>query len=127
MPHNHSKIKLNMKHYLFIALAFLFANCTRSRSTTNTTRYFIPGVYTTWEESKFCSTWDTEKIVKAPHQRNTYFITRHSEFQRNLNEIYFPVEREVITWSAIYDESSHFLNGNKNYPDIQIYPEQNAL
>lgn len=116
-----------MRHSFFIVLTILAASCTKSKTTTSTNHYFITGIYTTWEKGIFCVTWDTVRIVKAPSQRNTYLIIRHSQFQRNLNEIFFPIEKATTNWSGIYNESSRLLNGLKNYPDIEFYPEQNAL
>lgn len=66
-------------------------------------KFFVSGVYTCFEKSGSCKTWDTLLISKSHRQVNVYNISRHTAFQRNLEDVYYPVESTITTWTASYD------------------------
>ena len=71
--------------------------------------FFPTGVYEGYEKAKYCRTWDTIYISKDPKLANVYHVTRHTAFQRNTNDDFFPVEHTRATWTVTYDEPKKLM------------------
>jgi hypothetical protein len=90
-------------------------------------RFWVSGLYVTFERSSFCRTWDTIAIFRNRRQTNTYVITRKSTFQRNIENMYFPVEWFTSSWTGCYNDEVLIMGNNGTGQDLQFIPKQNAL
>jgi hypothetical protein len=72
--------------------------------------FFVSGIYTNFEKSSYCRTWDTLVVTKDRHQINVYRITRLTSFQRNLEDDYDPIERDSSSWTGSYDPAKAIMH-----------------
>lgn len=72
--------------------------------------FFVSGVYTSFEKSSYCRTWDTLVVTRDQHQINVYRITRLTSFQRNLEDDYDSIERDSSSWTGSYDPTKAIMH-----------------
>jgi len=92
-----------------------------------TSIFFPSGIYSTFEESSYCRTWDTLVVSKDPRQINIYHITRRTEFQRNREDDFFAPERSTNNWIATYDPAKSIMYGLDNGPNLLFMPPANIV
>lgn len=83
---------------------------TAPRNLHSATAFFVSGIYTNFEKSSYCRTWDTLVVTKDHHQINVYRITRLTSFQRNLEDDYDPIERDSSSWTGSYDPAKAIMH-----------------
>lgn len=88
--------------------------------------FFVSGVYTNFEKSSYCRTWDTLVVSKERHQINVYRITRLTSFQRNLENDYEPIERDRSSWTGSYDPAKAVMHGLDDRPPLIFQPSTNT-
>lgn len=106
-----------MKRTILISLfPLLLLSCdhqckrTAPRNLQLATAFFVSGIYTNFEKSSYCRTWDTLVVTKDRRQINVYRITRLTSFQRNLENDYDPIERDSSSWTGSYDPAKAVMH-----------------
>ncbi|HLZ89693.1 MAG TPA: hypothetical protein VKQ52_20710 [Puia sp.] len=72
--------------------------------------FFVSGIYTSFEKSSYCRTWDTLVVTRDRRQINVYRITRLTSFQRNLEDEYDTIERDSSSWTGSYDPTKAIMH-----------------
>lgn len=72
--------------------------------------FFVSGIYTSFEKSSYCRTWDTLIVTRDRRQINVYRITRLTSFQRNLEDDYDSIERDSSSWTGSYDPTKAIMH-----------------
>jgi hypothetical protein len=88
--------------------------------------FFVSGIYVNFEKSSYCRTWDTLVVTKDRHQINVYRITRLTSFQRNLEEDYDQIERNIASWTGSYDASKAIMHVLNEGRPLIFRPSTNA-
>jgi hypothetical protein len=118
---------------LAIIGAILFGACGQNKQPLATPpviypiKYFVSGIYTAFEQSRFCRSWDTLIISRDKYKRNVHLISRKTAYQRNQGDNYFPVEKTVAYWSGVYNQGGHIITGLVKDLDLAVMPTVNAL
>jgi len=106
-----------MKLIIFISIvSLLFVSCDRQSKPTAPLNhlpapaFFVSGIYTNFEKSSYCRTWDTLVVTKDRRQINVYRITRVTSFQRNLEDDYDSIERDSSSWTGSYDPTKAIMH-----------------
>lgn len=106
-----------MKLTILISIvSLLFVSCNHRsepaapRNSQPVPAFFVSGVYTSFEKSSYCRTWDTLVVTKDRRQINVYRITRLTSFQRNLEDDYDSIERDSSSWTGSYDPTKAIMH-----------------
>ena len=106
-----------MKLIIFISIVtLLFVSCGRHpkpaapHNPQPAPAFFVSGIYTNFEKSSYCRTWDTLVVTKERRQINVYRITRLTSFQRNLEDDYDSIERDSSSWIGSYDPTNAIMH-----------------
>lgn len=91
------------------------------------TRFFLSGLYAGYEESAYCTAWDTLIIHKDHAQANVYHVERHTSFQRNIGDNYLPVQKSVSRWIATWDSDGSALKAIDAGPDLSADTKKSTL
>ena len=92
-----------------------------------TPTFFVSGLYACFDRSDYCHVWDTIAITKDHFQANVYHLTRLTAFQRNLEDVYYGVERDTMNWLGTYDPAKGLMRGIDDGPDLLFHPQANVL
>lgn len=104
---------------LIILISFitvLFFSCdgrskpAQTRNSQPVPAFFVSGIYTSFEKSSYCRTWDTLVVIRDRRQINVYRITRLTSFQRNLEDEYDTIERDSSSWTGSYDPTKGIMH-----------------
>src|SRR5258708_31672444 len=88
---------------------------------------FIPGKYTTAEEGKFYTVWDTIIIARISHQQNKFRVSRTTAFQKNTTDTDQTIEQEHTQWFGLYDDVSQALSGINRNIDLRCLPARQQI
>ena len=101
-----------MKLHLWLFLLFPFGfGCKdpRPESTPKVRHYFIAGTYIGYERGRLYQTWDTLTLTPDRGRPEFFTVTRSTGYQRNAGGAYFPVERMINSWRAVYNDTTCLL------------------
>jgi len=125
--------KFTMKRTILIStLPLLLLSCdhqsksTAPRNLQSATAFFVSGIYTNFEKSSYCRSWDTLVVTKDRHQINVYRITRLTSSQRNLEDDYDPIKRDSSSWTGSYDPVKAIMHVRDEGRPLIFQPSTNT-
>jgi len=120
-------MRFNLLSFL---LLFIFAGCARVKpAPTSAVRrpFFVSGTYASYENARYCNTWDTLQVHHDNAQPNLYWIDQKVTYQRNSGSRFFAVETTYASWKVILRPGDTILTAVNGGPDLFYSPEREVL